>query len=87
MNYRNCVSVGVVVLFVILVMVQGGKKFVLDEIDFPIAAKAASETGRPIYYRGEMCPAHLGIYHPTLYIHSLALFIKIFGFNENVVRA
>lgn len=77
----------IVLLFTILVMVQADKKFVLDEIDFPIVSRATSETGTPVYYRGEENPRAIGIYHPTLYIHAQALFIRIFGYNENVIRA
>lgn len=77
----------IVALFTVLVMVQADKKFVLDEIDFPIVSRATSETGRPVYYRGEDSPQAIGIYHPTLYIHALALFIKAFGYNESVIRA
>jgi hypothetical protein len=76
----------IISLFVILATVQAGKKFVLDEIDFPIVSLATSDTGIPVYYRGEDAFRHLGIYHPTLYINSLALFIKLFGYNENVIR-
>lgn len=78
----------IILLFVLLIVAQSGKKFVLDEIDFPIVAKATSETAIPIYYRGEMAQTHIGIgiYHPPLYINSLALFIKIFGYNENTIR-
>ncbi len=65
---------------------QAGKSFVLDEIDFPLVAHATSQTLKPVYYRGEATPFHVGTYHPTLYINSLALFIKIFGFNEISVR-
>lgn len=70
----------------ILVAVQANKSFVLDEIDFPIVAHATSETYKPIYYRGELTPHHVGTYHPTLYINSLAIFIKVFGYSEVSVR-
>ena len=73
-------------VFVILVAVQAGKSFVLDEIDFPIVSHATSQSLKPIYYRGEVSPVHVGTYHPTLYINSLAAFIKTFGFNETSVR-
>lgn len=76
----------IIVTFVGLVMAQSSKKFVLDEIDFPIVSQATSETGKPIYYRGEDSKQHKGNYHPTLYIHSLSLFISIFGYSENTVR-
>ncbi len=76
----------IVIVFVLLVAVQAGKSFVLDEIDFPVVSHATSLTAKPIYYRGEKSPVHVGTYHPTLYINSLASFIKIFGFSETSVR-
>lgn len=73
-------------VFVALVAIQADKSFVLDEIDFPAVSHEASQTGKPIYYRGETSPVHVGTYHPTLYINSLAGFIKAFGFSETSVR-
>ncbi len=77
----------VIVVFVLLIVAQAGKKYVLDEIDFPLIAQATSETGIPVYYRGETLKTGNGLYHPPLYIYSLALFVKLFGFSENSVRA
>ncbi|MEO5950637.1 MAG: glycosyltransferase family 39 protein [Candidatus Saccharimonadales bacterium] len=68
-------------------MVQSSKSFVLDEMDFPTVSNQTSQTGVPIYYHSEQEPNHSGTYHPTLYINLLAGFIRIFGFNETVVRA
>jgi 4-amino-4-deoxy-L-arabinose transferase-like glycosyltransferase len=82
----NTIKIIFISLFIIFVAVQSDKKFVLDEIDFPIVSHATSETGLPIYYRGQDNPNHLGLYHPPLYIYSLAGFVKIFGFNEISVR-
>jgi len=76
----------IVLIFAFLVLLQAGKKFTLDELDFPIVAEAASQTGVPIYYRGEGSENHLGIYHPPLYIYALAGFIKIFSYNEYTIR-
>jgi hypothetical protein len=73
-------------VFVIVVAVQADKSFVLDEIDFPVVSHATSQTAKPIYYRGEVSPVHVGTYHPTLYINSLAAFSKTFGFSEVSVR-
>lgn len=73
--------------FTFLIFAQAEKKFTLDELDFPVVAKATSETGVPVYYRGEATPHHLGLYHPPLYIYALATQIKLFGFSENTVRA
>ncbi len=79
-------SVIIISLFVLLVTVQSSKKFVLDEVDFPILSKSISDHFAPIYYRGEANSSHLGIYHPTLYANALGLFVKIFGFSEITVR-
>jgi len=80
-------SAVILLLFTFLIFSQAGKKFTLDELDFPVVAKATSETGLPVYYRGEATPRHLGLYHPPLYIYTLATQIKLFGFSENTVRA
>ena len=76
----------IIILFLILAISQAGKKFVLDEIDFPIVAQATSQSGTPIYYRGEQNPQHIGIYHPPLYIYILAGFVKVFGYSETTIR-
>lgn len=80
-------SIVVLAIFVALVFSQGNKKFALDEVDFPVLAKAISETGTPFHYRGETDPHSLGLWHPPLYANSLAAYVKVFGFNENSVRA
>ncbi|MEI8195874.1 MAG: hypothetical protein WCI73_08200, partial [Phycisphaerae bacterium] len=85
-RFSNSLSYLVLTLFVLLAAVQAPKKFILDEIDFPIVSQAASLTGTPVYYRGEANAALPGNYHPTLYIHSLAAFIKVFGYSEITVR-
>ena len=84
--YLTYFQILIVGLFVMLVAVQAGKSFVLDELDFPVVAHATSQTLKPIYYRGELTPTHIGTYHPTLYINSLAVFVKVFGFSETSVR-
>lgn len=86
-RYSQIIVVFFVTMFVILVFSQADKKFVLDELDFPIVAKATSETLKPIYYRGEGQEEHLGLYHPPLYIYMLGAHIKAFGFSENTVRS
>lgn len=82
-KYLSTIIVGV---FIILVAVQSGKYFTLDEADFPTVSNTTSQSGRPIYYHDEQAQHHTGTYHPTFYINSLATFIRIFGFNETTVR-
>lgn len=86
-RYGKLIVALFVALFVVLVFSQADKKFVLDELDFPIVAKATSESLKPIYYRGEGNEEHLGLYHPPLYIYMLGAHIKAFGFSENTVRS
>ena len=78
---------GIIGLFVVLVAVQSNKPYVLDEAEFPMVGYETSKTGIPVYYHGEQETQHLGIYHPTLYINVLALFLKVFGYSEISVRA
>ncbi len=84
--FHKYIKILIISVFVILVSIQAGKSFVLDELDFPIVSHATSQTAKPIYYRGESSPQHVGTYHPTLYINSLAVFIKAFGYNETSIR-
>ncbi len=86
MRSTNYVIALFIALFVALVVSQADKSFVLDELDFPIVAKATSETWKPVYYRGEENKTHLGLYHPPLYIYLLGAYVKFFGFSENTVR-
>jgi hypothetical protein len=65
-------------LYLLLVAHQAGKPLHLDSTDFPEVAAATAATGKPIYYRGEQSPNHLGTYHPPLYIYALAGWFKIF---------
>lgn len=71
---------------VILFAIPAGKPLHLDDMDFPAVAKAASETGLPIYYRGEENPHHSGLYHPPLYIYALAGWFRLWGFGEAQAR-
>ncbi len=70
----------------ILFAIPAATPLYLDNMDFPAVAKAASETGLPIYYRGEENPRHSGLYHPPLYIYSLAAWFRLWGFGEVQAR-
>lgn len=77
----------IVAIFILFIFAQANKKFVLDEVDFPAVAKTISQTGMPYEYRGENESKALGLWHPPLYAYSLGAFVKVFGANENMVRA
>jgi len=55
-------------------------------MDFPAVAKATTQTGIPVYYRGEENREFSGLYHPPLYIYLLAGWYKVFGFSETATR-
>ena len=74
------------VVSLMLFSATAGHPFHLDNMDFPAVAKATSETGLPLYYRGEENPHLLGLYHPPLYIYLLAGWIRLFGFGEVQIR-
>ena len=79
-------SVAIVAVYLALALVQVRESFVIDEMEFPRVAEAVAETGRPVYYRGEESPTHLGIFHPPLYGYTLGAWIALFGFSEAAVR-
>ena len=62
------------------------KPLQLDNMDFPAVARQTAATGLPVYYRGEANPHAIGLYHPPLYIYTLALWISLLGFGEAQVR-
>lgn len=64
-----------------------GQPFHLDNVDFPIAAEAAARTGLPVHYRGEFAPDLTALFHPPLYIYTLAAWFRIFGWGEIPARA
>src|SRR6478752_1836898 len=75
-----------IAFFLLLSANQAWKPLHLDNMDFPAVAKATAETGLPIYYRGEENPKHLGLYHPPLYIYSLAAWYRLFGPTPTATR-
>jgi hypothetical protein len=75
-----------VLMFLILSALQAARPLHLDNMDFPALAQAISESGIPIYYRGEDNPRHIGIYHPPLYAYTLAAWVKVFGRGAVPVR-
>jgi hypothetical protein len=79
MKVRCAISRGAVLLFLVLAAHQAAKPLHLDNMDFPAAAEATTHSGKPIYYRGEENRLHSGLYHPPLYIYTLAAWFRLFG--------
>lgn len=65
--------------FLLLFLQQAGAPFTIDEAAFPYAASGILESGAPYFYNGETRPNDLGMWHPPLYVYSLALFQFLFG--------
>lgn len=79
-------SLAIIAVYLTLTIIQSGESFVMDEIEFPRLAEAVADTGRPVYYRGEQTPAHVGVFHPPLYGYALGGWIAMFGFSPEAVR-
>lgn len=83
---RKNVTLIALSFFILLCIIQAGKPLHLDNVDFPSVGKATAISGLPIYYRGENSPAHSGLYHPPLYIYTLAAWYNLFGFSPTTTR-
>jgi hypothetical protein len=71
---------------VVLFSATAGQPYHLDNMDFPAVAEAAARTGLPVFYRGEFTPALVGLWHPPLYIYTLAAWFRMFGNGEIQAR-
>ncbi len=58
----------------------------LDAIDFAVAAEQTAITGIPLCYRGEARPVDSGLFHPPLYMYSLAAWYRVFGEGPAQIR-
>jgi hypothetical protein len=63
------------------------KPLIMDEMEFRAAAKAIVETGKPISYVGENKPQNVGLWHPPLYIVSLAGWMSFVGTSSAANRS
>ncbi len=78
--------VGVVALYVLVFLQQAGQPYTIDEAAFPYGAEGILRHGTPEFYNGETRPTDMGLWHPPLYIYSLAFNILIFGDSPMAVR-
>jgi len=73
-------TIGLSILIILLLVLPGiHRPLIMDEMEFPAVAQALVHTGRPVYYRGELLPAMVGLWHPPLYIISYSLWFTILG--------
>ena len=68
-----------ILLATILFGLGAAKPLNLDNAEFPPAAEATAKTWTPVYYRGEDMPRRAAVFHPPLYIYTLAVWVKAFG--------
>lgn len=73
-------------MFVLLFVAGAPKPLNLDSTEFPMAVEATARTGKPVYYHSEQNPSAVGLYHPPLYIYSMAAWVRVFGFGEIQLR-
>ncbi len=76
-----------VILYATLFFRQAGQLFVIDEAEFPLVAKGVATLGRPEYYRGDLLPNNLGIWHPPLYQYLLGMWEQLFGSSHVAARS
>ena len=62
------------------------RSYVIDEAAFPYGAIGVLEKGNPFFYNGETRPNDLALWHPPLYILSLALHMVFWGTSAFSVR-
>src|SRR5207248_2646218 len=80
-------ALGITGTFTWLFFQQASEPYVMDESDFAGVARAISQTGRPIYYRGEDLARDAGIWHPPLYQYTSGLWVWIFGASHVAFRS
>lgn len=73
------------ILILILVIVTGSvirlaslnKEYTGEEIDFIRTGLAIQQTGHPIIYHSEQIPTQVALWHPPMYVYTLALIFEI----------
>jgi hypothetical protein len=73
-------------LFVLAFAAGASKPLHLDDVDFALAAQRTAHSGLPLYYGGEQNPQASALYHPPLYIYTLAVWMRLFGGAETQIR-
>jgi 4-amino-4-deoxy-L-arabinose transferase-like glycosyltransferase len=73
-------------VFVLMNLQDLNRPYVIDEAAFPYGAQSILEQGDPYFYNGETRPRDLALWHPPLYIFSLALHMVFWGTSNASVR-
>jgi hypothetical protein len=91
MNYvkKNSWMISAFVIFFTFILMNLrhlDRPYVIDEAAFPYGAIGVLENGNPFFYNGETRPNDLALWHPPLYILSLALHMVFWGTSPFSVR-
>ncbi len=62
-------------------------EFIAEETEFIKAGIAIANTGHPVFYQSEQEQTKLALWHPPMYIYSLAFLFKIFPITEITARS
>jgi len=82
---RRLLLVCIILLFAFTIT-SLGDPFTEDELDFINSSVAITEKGFPEFYKDEMRPVFEGLWHPPLFVYTIALSFKIFGISESAAR-
>jgi len=85
----------IIIIFLLLLLILGvalrllciHNDFSAEETDFVKSAIAIKDTGHPKFYISEQQPYELGLWHPPMYILSMAAVFRIFGEGESAARS
>lgn len=85
-RWQRLAPPGAILLAGALFAATAGQPFHLDNVDYSVATEAAARTGLTVHYRGEFAPDFTALFHPPLYIYTLAAWSRIFGWGETQAR-
>jgi hypothetical protein len=86
-NWEGLAHGGFVVAYLMLFVQQATQPYTIDEAAFPYAAAGILQGGVPEFYNGETRPHDMGLWHPPLYVYSLAVDMLVLGQSHLSVRA
>lgn len=86
LNSKNIAFAILILIFLVLALRHIRSPLIMDEIEYPLVGKAISENLSASYYRGEMNPENLGLWHPPLYIVLLGTYFFLVPFLTSTAR-
>ncbi len=84
--YQFSAPIFFIILFILMNLKGINDFYVIDEAAFPYGASSILKNGDPYFYNGETRPRDLALWHPPLYIYSLAIHMIFWGDSNFSVR-